>query len=103
MKEYTETKKRFVNKYGESVYGEIIYAIRNAKRKKSENEGKGRVYIDYDMEVQLSNGDIKGRAYCYIEEFTKELVIDYQEALNDLDTDGNPKIHLTHYNEYPVG
>ena len=102
MKEFTKTKKRFVKKYGENVYSEVIYAIRQGKKAKSENEEKGRVYIDADMEMQLSNGDIKGRAYCYIEEFTKEIVIEYQEALNDCDVDGQPKIHITHYKEYSL-
>lgn len=94
-----EEYRKFVGKYSEELVLEIEGEI---KKKGKAKEAKRRVYVDEERYSELNSGGQRGKAYCYLEDFTKELVFDFLEMNSEMDSLGFPEIKVIGFQEYPL-
>lgn len=95
----TEEYRKFVEKYGKDIAFEVETEI---KKKGKAKEVKRRVYVEEERYEAPNTGGMRGKAYCYLDDFTKELVVDFLEMKGEEDNLGNAEIRLLNFKEYPM-
>lgn len=99
MKMTAAQRERFEKKYGVDLLTQIISAIKGKELVIGESRN---ITVDEERYEEPNVEGKKGKAYAYLDGFTKELVIDFIEYENKKDKLGYNELKLAGFKEYKV-